>query len=49
MTGHMDPFVTVENLSVKPRTKVRTKVLQDAGKEPKWNEIVEIQIASKND
>lgn len=40
----MDPFVLVE---VTPEKKeYRTKVLIDAGKNPKWNEAIEIPIAS---
>ena len=45
--GHMDPFVLVE---VTPENKeYRTKVLNDAGKNPSWDEILEIPIASLKD
>jgi Ca2+-dependent lipid-binding protein len=45
--GHMDPFVLVE---VTPEKKeYRTKVLNDAGKNPSWDEIIDIPIASLKD
>jgi Ca2+-dependent lipid-binding protein len=40
--GHMDPFVMVTYNS----QKFRTKVLEDAGKKPKWEETLEIPIES---
>ena len=43
----MDPFVMVE---VTPEKKeYRTKVLHDAGKNPIWDDIIEIPIASLKD
>ena len=43
----MDPFVMVE---VTPEKKeYRTKVLNDAGKNPTWDDIIEIPIASLKD
>jgi Ca2+-dependent lipid-binding protein len=45
--GHMDPFVVVE---VTPEKKeYRTKVLNDAGKNPNWDETIEIPLASLKD
>ena len=45
--GHMDPFVMVEVLPDKK--EYRTKVLDDAGKNPKWDQIIEIPIVSVQD
>jgi len=36
--GKMDPFTTILHRDV----KYKTKVLEDAGFHPKWNEIIEI-------
>lgn len=43
--GKMDPFIQIIYLG----KKYRTKTLQEGGKNPKWNEIIEIQIESVND
>ena len=37
--GQMDPFV---QLTTSEGAKHRTRVLQDAGKSPKWNQLLEI-------
>lgn len=42
LMGQMDPFVMIVVLP--DGKKYRTKVLEDAGKNPKWNEILEIPI-----
>lgn len=45
--GRMDPFVQIV---VQPDGKeYRTKVLDDGGKNPKWNEIIEIPITNSPD
>ena len=42
--GKMDPYVVV---STKKSGKFQTSTAQDAGKQPTWNEVFEIQMGSK--
>ncbi len=36
--GHMDPFVELEHRGIKYKTQVK----KDAGKKPKWEEVLEV-------
>jgi len=44
--GEMDPFVEIELLPEKK--KFRTRVIEDAGKAPAWNETIDIPVSSVN-
>ena len=41
----MDPYVVISN----SRNASRTRALEDAGKTPTWNEIIELEVANMQD